>query len=732
MSSRVVLRAGLLVQVIWVACTPSPIDPPDAGPVPCPAPIADVDAWLTQPVGDFPEKLSTIGLYADATRFDCVHPAAASYVPAFELWSNGAAKFRAIVVPPGAPVDVSNRAAWSFAPGTLFFKTFVYGTRPVETRVLRRTDEGWSYAAYLWNDDGRDAVKLDGRTPRPVPVTDASGALLHEVPSTLECRTCHESAADPVLGFDELRLAAPVNGGTRTQLEVLHEHGVLGDALERPFATIASSGIEREVLGWFEANCTHCHNGREGESSSFDLRHEVALENTIGQPTTASGSVRGIRIVGSDPESSVLYRAIRAGGTPGHGELKPMPPLGVQRADVVGIERIRAWIASLDGVRWDPVDAKVTFEDITLEAAPGEITEFHFVPGTDDEFLVLEKAGSVLHYELAGRSAALKGRFLAPDVWSENDCGLSSLAFDPGFGTNHHLYLGHCSSLTANRITRVDFNPDVDGYASIPATKVTIFEAGDPLADAPFHNVGAMGFEASGVMWALFGEKNRGVNAQLLSTPLGAVVRLVPGERGGATPATDNPFVGHATNSPWIAAKGLRSPWRGFSLPDGRLVVGDVGGVSIEEINLVTTHSMNFGWPAVEGPCRDQCTGFTDPVLSWGRSPWDRYLQEDAETEPTVRRVVWVAPGHRGAVDPYDGLLDAEALFGDTCTGWFRKVRFNDAGVVTEDALLGHLSSVSWAEQGPDGFIYVSTFGVGCKAATGTPPPGRLVRVRKK
>jgi hypothetical protein len=309
---------------------------------------------IEDPLGELPALLSEVGLFVDMLQREPA-PEARRYRPAWELWSNGSEKERHILL--GGPIDNGLREAWDFAPGTLVFKTFLYedaaeAARPLETRLIRRHPSGWDYAVYQWNDAGTDATLLPpDRAPIPVPVSDAAGETFeHVIPSTYQCRTCHESGTAVVLGFTELQLSGTFEGsaqGDLSQLEQLAEAGWLRSSLPASPDVIEHADPEtRFVLGYLQGNCTHCHNGGSGPSSSFDLRHGVALDALIDEPTASSASAGGIRVVPGDPDASVLYQAISS--ETAEGGLMLMPPLGVERRDADAISRIRSWIAGLE------------------------------------------------------------------------------------------------------------------------------------------------------------------------------------------------------------------------------------------------------------------------------------------------------------------------------------------------------------------------------------------------
>lgn len=305
------------------------------------------EPFIEDRAGDLPSQLSALRLYQGDPPSFLVASDAIEYRPAYELWSNGGAKERFLVLPEGATVDTTGER-WAFPDGTFFFKTFSFhdeagGERPVETRVMRIRDGEWEFAVYLWSDDGADAQLADITTPTEVEVGPEGDRFTHVVPSLRGCRTCHESQPGIVIGFDELRSNAPLADETETQLVRLHETGVLsGPAPESPERIEASDELTREVLGYLHGNCAHCHNGTAGPSTSFDMRHPVALENLVGRPTEGIGAPPGVRVEPGSPGESVLFQLFTATGD------DQMPPLGVQRIDGAALDMLESWIRGLE------------------------------------------------------------------------------------------------------------------------------------------------------------------------------------------------------------------------------------------------------------------------------------------------------------------------------------------------------------------------------------------------
>lgn len=354
----------------------------------------------------------------------------------------------------------------------------------------------------------------------------------------------------------------------------------------------------------------------------------------------------------------------------------------------------------------------LSFETLEAEGDWGMVTDARFIPGTDD-LLVLEKSGRVGHLRLEDDRFVLLGAFTLADAYSRLDCGLISLALDPDFETNGFIYIGMCVSEQDSEIHRYTF--DASDYGSVPASKALILAAGDPDAPQPWHNVGSLGFDPDGTMWALFGDKKVDAHGQDATTPLAALLRLNPNREPdgeGYTVPEGNAFASEDDGHPLIYAVGLRSPWKGIRDSAGRYWFGDVGANTMEEINLVTEVGQNFGWSESEGRCSLGCDGLTDPLLQWPHQGVSDYAAQDPDVVPTNARVAYVAlEVEPRDADPYFGALDDHVLFGDYCQGWVRGAQVDGSGAVQADTHLGHLAVPSAWVRGTDGYIYAATFG---------------------
>lgn len=359
----------------------------------------------------------------------------------------------------------------------------------------------------------------------------------------------------------------------------------------------------------------------------------------------------------------------------------------------------------------DPASLRVEFEELALEGEPTFITDFVFYPGSDSDLLTLDKSGKLTRFRLNGESASVVSSAQVAGVYDKLDCGAISLALEPDFSEGNYVYVGTCVSQSHSEVLRLDLDEEQN---VVEGSEVSILRVGFAGATRPWHNVGSIGFEPGGVLWALFGEKVQGAPAQDLAQSLGKLLRIVPSREpglGGFEPAPDGPLLDDPSAEPAVYALGLRSPFRGTRDSRGFYWIGDVGSDFFEEVNVTRGPLTNFGWPEHEGPCAN-CGETTPPAFAWARGASPDYIADDPEVETTVGRVAWAGPevlAHEP--DRYGGRLAGSVLFGDYCAGFLRHGRVDDDGVPTLDAPLGHLNNVGAFRQHADGFVYAITFG---------------------
>jgi mono/diheme cytochrome c family protein len=278
--------------------------------------------------GGISGQLSAERLYDD---FDAkvIRSDAIELEPSFVLWSDGAAKRRWLVLPPGTQIDSSDMDRWQLPVGAKLFKEFSLGGDRIETRVVERvSNEDFRFAPFVWLPDQSDAVLA------PDGATDVNGTA-YNVPSSSDCVTCHQGETGRMLGVSAVQLGAMLD---RLPLS------------KRPDRPIA---IPEPALGVLHANCGHCHNPL-GVAPMQTLRFSTAdvglpLEQTAPYQTTIGVALtdwtdQGFesRIVPGDPDGSAIFYRMSQRGS---GD--QMPPLGTERADDAGRAIVRDWIENL-------------------------------------------------------------------------------------------------------------------------------------------------------------------------------------------------------------------------------------------------------------------------------------------------------------------------------------------------------------------------------------------------
>lgn len=249
------------------------------------------------------------------------------------------------------------------------------------------------------------------------------------------------------------------------------------------------------------------------------------------------------------------------------------------------------------------------------------------VQPTDIQFqrgrmVVTNQAGTLSWIDAEGR----------PHVWREltvtagGERGLLGVAFDPDYDTNGRVILSWTETVGEQLTSKIGVwftRPDSPpGDAPLEPGPV-LFQIAQPWGN---HNGGGVQFGPDGLLYVGFGDGGKANDplgaGQDVSTALGAMLRLDPDLPAPHVPA-DNPFLGDPKAVGAIWAIGLRNPWRFSFTPDGRLIAGDVGQNTWEEITFVPRGG-NLGWNVKEGDAcfgRDPCTGaFTDPIWTYPRT----------------------------------------------------------------------------------------------------------------
>jgi hypothetical protein len=277
---------------------------------------------------DLPERLSETGLDAAGVL---------PYRPRFELWSDGAEKRRWLALPPGTQIDTSDPDDWSFPDGTRVWKEFARDGVRLETRLIARVDGAWRAQAYVWRDDGSDAIAA------PAGYLDAGGTS-HDVPAAGECAGCHGGRTSFVLGVSAIQLGYDAPAG-ELDLADLGAANALTAPVD-PLLALPGDEVAQAALGYLHANCGHCHNDAAPprpclDPEPYDFWLRVAGLATVEATSAFASAVDGA-IHPGDPDGSPLIGRMASRRFP-----RRMPPLGSRVVDEHGLATIRAWIGSL-------------------------------------------------------------------------------------------------------------------------------------------------------------------------------------------------------------------------------------------------------------------------------------------------------------------------------------------------------------------------------------------------
>ena len=179
--------------------------------------------------------------------------------------------------------------------------------------------------------------------------------------------------------------------------------------------------------------------------------------------------------------------------------------------------------------------------------------------------------------------------------------------------------------------TLVEWTADDPTSNSPSFTRRDVIRFGQPHEN---HNMTDIDFDPQGLLYLSSGDGgNSPFNSQDLSDHHGTVFRVDPlapavtdvpnvvtSANGRYSIPESNPFLsdGDANTLAEAYAYGFRSPYRiSVDAVTGDVILGDVGGGSREEVNVVESGG-NFGWPNKEGTIGSNDLASSTPSLSTG------------------------------------------------------------------------------------------------------------------
>lgn len=308
-------------------------------------------------------SLADTGLYSDFGA-KTLAPDVKLYRPAFQLYSDGLEKARFISLPAGTQIDSSEMDFWKFPNGTRLWKEFAQQDPAtgelvrIETRLLERADDGaWIYGTYRWGSDQSSATLAD--QSGEFGVAEIAPGVTHDLPPMTDCQYCHENGNATVLGFSALQLgerSEHERGAEEASLTSLVASQSLTQAPTEEIVVRAASPLERDIVGYLHANCSHCHNPNAHgigvslnyaySTSTIHERNDLPLLRDVNRPVDTPGIfIPGV--FGFDQKLIDLE-------TPSHGMMvfrmegaespDRMPRLGTKIRDQAFIDKLKTWI----------------------------------------------------------------------------------------------------------------------------------------------------------------------------------------------------------------------------------------------------------------------------------------------------------------------------------------------------------------------------------------------------
>lgn len=290
-------------------------------------------------------------------------------------------------------------------------------------------------------------------------------------------------------------------------------------------------------------------------------------------------------------------------------------------------------------------------------------------PIGDPRVFVVERGGAV---RIVKNGVLQETPFVTvPSVDTTGERGLLSIAFPWDYATTGKFYVFAVIGGAETYVRVLEFkvsssDPDV----ADPASQRTVIE--QRMDGATNHNGGQLAFSPTdGKLYVTIGDNATAAYARNPEELRGKVLRIDPTDPDGVGPLTytvpsDNPtwqITGPSPRSVQNAvwAIGLRNPYRAAFSADGRLVIGDVGQGTTEEIDLGASGA-DFGWSPCEGPCVTPTPAYTDPRY---------WYTNDASTCAVIGGIVVRDASLAGLTGRY--------LFADLCERALRTISLDGA-----------------------------------------------------
>jgi len=330
------------------------------------------DTRVTLDLDKFPyNKLSDYNFFEGA--LNAIQPGygVLPYKPISSLFTDYALKERFVWVPVGETASfVQDNKSLDFPVGSALIKMFYYNnvlptntTRIIETRVMVKTQNGWDFAEYVWNDTQTEAfleTTEDGGYTEVNWLKDGQERFVnYRIPAKQQCVICHTNDFETLpLGIKPQNINSMLSydDGSNNQLQKLIDFGYLEDALPESILTVvdwkdASKSLEQRAKSYIDINCANCHiDGGQGDYRVIRLGYSNTLNNDenagvcVDADTPIPGLMGQKHIAPGDPQNSIIYYRMSVTGDQPY----KMPQFGQSLVHTEALVVLEEWINSIN------------------------------------------------------------------------------------------------------------------------------------------------------------------------------------------------------------------------------------------------------------------------------------------------------------------------------------------------------------------------------------------------
>ena len=330
------------------------------------------DTRVTLDLDKFPyNKLSDYNFFEGA--LNAIQPGygVLPYKPISSLFTDYALKERFVWVPVGETARfVQDNKSLDFPVGSALIKMFYYNnvlptntTRIIETRVMVKTQNGWDFAEYVWNDAQTEAfleTTEDGGYTEVNWLKDGQERFVnYRIPAKQQCVICHTNDFETLpLGIKPQNINSMLSydDGSNNQLQKLIDFGYLEDALPESILTVvdwkdASKSLEQRAKSYLDINCANCHiDGGQGDYRVIRLGYSDTVNNDenagvcVDADTPIPGLMGQKHIAPGDPENSIIYYRMSVTGDQPY----KMPQFGQSLVHTEALVVLEEWINSIN------------------------------------------------------------------------------------------------------------------------------------------------------------------------------------------------------------------------------------------------------------------------------------------------------------------------------------------------------------------------------------------------